>query len=192
MAARQQSDWLTHLWQDVLDVPGVMPKDGATVLVIGEGLPVRFAKANAIAVVRKAWGEKLDDACGFDRAIVLVPGQVFADFHLLFEQLQRVVRPDGQLVLVAARPLPWGVRGTPWHGGYPYRAWQNALRSSGWLVAEWASVGFSSAWWRQWWPEGGAVRVIVAQKRIGGLQAPSRRPEVMMPMKPAGVATFGR
>ncbi len=159
------ADWQRTLWHEITQLDGVTPADGACVLVVGEGLPVVFGPR--VRLVRRRVGEALGEEAGFHRIIILACGGVAADYPLLLQQMWPLLRPDGQLVLVAARPSPWGLRGSVWWRGYPRKHWLRWLRQAHWLVAEDATVGFGSAWMR-WVPCGGAVRVFVAQKRVGG------------------------
>jgi len=155
--------------------------------VVGEGVDVAFPPERAVALSRRTWGEALGDDSGYDRIYVLAPGSVRADFDLLLQQMHRVLKNDGQLVIVAARPSPWGLRGSPWQKGLPARAWRRMLRTTGWLVAECATVGFSANWWRKVWPEAGVIRVIVAQKRIGGVRVLADNPQHHVVLRPVGV-----
>jgi hypothetical protein len=121
---------------------------------------------------------------------MLAHGHVQADFHLALTQLWKLLRADGGLVVVAARPAPFGVRGSVWHHGLPLRVWLRLLRHSGWLVAGHTTVGFSTRVWRWLWPFCGVTRVVLAQKRVGGTKVLARNARGGVELKAAGVATF--
>lgn len=166
------ADWQRRVWDDIVAVDGVSPPAGGSVLLVGEGLPVEFA--DDVLVVKRAWGEALGDEAGFARIVILAGGNVkTVDFGLLLTQMWRLLRPDGLLVLVVARPSPWGVRNSIWWRGLPLRTWRRWLRNANWLVADTFTVGFCAAWARLV-PWGGPVRVVLAQKRVGGLRALAR------------------
>lgn len=147
-------------------VPGVATPGGGCVLLVGSGLHAKFAPG--VVVVKKGWGEALGEDAGFDRVVVLARGGVVADFPLLLEQMARVVRPDGLIVVLAARGAPWGVRGTGWEGGFRLRHWRACVAAAGLLEAVCVTVGFRSAMWARLMPWGGPVRLLVLQKRVGG------------------------
>lgn len=165
-------------------VDGVTPPAHGSVLVIGEGLPVTFD--SNVRVVRRMWGEVLGDEAGFERIVVLAGGNVRADFGLLMGQMWRLLRPDGLLVLVVARPSPWGVRKSVWWRGLPLARWKRWLRGANWLIADVLTVGFCAPWAR-WVPCGGPVRVILAQKRVAGMKILARDVRGEIKAVPAGV-----
>lgn len=159
------ADWQRQVWDDITALDGVLPPEGGSVLVVGGGLPVDFN--DDVRVAWRAWGAPLGDEAGFDRIVVLAGRDADVDFALALTQMWRLLRPDGQLVVVAARPSPFGVRRTVWWRGWPLSAWKRWLRAANWLVADTFTVGFCARWARLM-PWGGPVRVIVAQKRVGG------------------------
>lgn len=178
------ADWQRQVWQDIVAVDGIAPPTQGSgmgsVLVVGEGLPVEFDEN--VLVVRKSWGEALGDEAGFARIVILAGGDVRVDFPLVLTQMWRKLRPDGLLVLVVARPSPWGVRRTTWWRGIRLVYWKRWLRAANWLVADSFTVGFCAAWARLV-PWGGPVRVILAQKRVGGMRIQAKSGQ----MKPAGM-----
>jgi SAM-dependent methyltransferase len=182
------ADWQRRVWEDIVSVDGVVPSGpglaASSILVIGDGLPVDFSQE--FLVVRRGWGEPIGDEAGFARIIVLVGGGVRADFQLLLTQMWRLLRPDGLLVLVVARPSPWGMRNSVWWRGIPLKYWKRWLKKANWLVADTFTVGFCAAWAR-WVPWGGPVRVILAQKRVGGLRILARTPQGVVQVKAAGI-----
>lgn len=161
------ADWQRTLWQDIATLEGVTPQGGAAVLVVGDGLPVAFAPD--VRVVVRAFGEAVGEEAGFHRIIVLARGGVEVDYPLLLKQMWPLLRPDGLMVVAAARPSPWGLRKTAWWRGYPRKYWLRWLKQAHWLIADDVTVGFSSRWVR-WMPFGGPVRVFLAQKRVGGVK----------------------
>ncbi len=178
------ADWQRKVWQDILAVDGIVPplSGSATgsVLVVGDGLPVVFGEG--VLVVHKTWGEALGDETGFARIVVLADGTVKADYPLLLTQMWRKLRPDGLLVVVAARPSPFGMRRTAWWRGFPQFYWKRWLRAANWLVADSFTVGFCARWARCA-PWGGPIRVILAQKRVGGMKIMAKDGQI----KPVGV-----
>lgn len=178
------ADWQRRVWLDIVAVDGVVPPANGSVLVIGEGLPVKFD--DSVRVVRKTWGEALGDEAGFERIVIMAGGNVRADYGVLLGQMWRLLRPDGLLVLVVARPSPWGVRKTIWWRGQPLARWRRWLRGANWLVADTFTVGFCAAWARLV-PWGGPVRVILAQKRVGGMKVLTRDALGAVLAKPVGV-----
>ncbi|PZP39201.1 MAG: hypothetical protein DI585_04890 [Pseudomonas fluorescens] len=133
------------------------------------------------------WGEALADDGGFERIVVLASGDIHVDFKLLLGQMWPRLRPDGLLVIVAARPSPWGVRNTVWWRGYPLRRWKRWLKSTHWLFADDVTVGFSGAWAKLIPVIGGPVRVILAQKRVGGTKILTIDKTGKVVAKPVGV-----
>lgn len=178
------ADWQRRVWEDIVAVEGVVPSAGSCVLVVGDGLPVVFE--DDVRVVRRAWGEAMGDEAGFDRIVILAAGNVRADFVLVLSQMWRLLRPDGLLVLITARQSPWGIRRTIWWRGYPWVRWRRWLRRANWLVAEVFTVGFCAAWAR-WVPWGGPIRVVLAQKRVGGTRVLAHDGRGGMIAKPAGI-----
>lgn len=178
------ADWQRHVWKELLAVEGVVPMAGGRVLVVGEGLPVSFAKD--VLVSRKEWGEPLGDEAGFDRVFLLGHGQAHADFAVALGQLWRLLKPDGVVVCVVARRNPMGIRKSLWWGGYGARTWVRWLRNANWLVADMFTIGYSGAWAR-WMPCGGPIRVILAQKRVGGTRVLAVDARGRVVVKPAGI-----
>ena len=182
------ADWQRRIWDDIVSVDGVAPSGQSLamnkVLVIGDGLPVTFDET--VLLVRRSWGEAIGDEAGFARIVILAGGDVRADFPLLLTQMWRLLKPDGMLVLVTARPSPWGMRNSVWWRGIPLRYWRRWLRVANWLVADCFTVGFCASWAR-WVPWGGPVRVVLAQKRVGGLRVLSRTPKGAVLVKPVGI-----
>lgn len=181
-------NWQHQVWQEITAVPGVLP-EGGSVLVIGGRMACAFP--DGVRVVHKGWGEALGSEAGFDRAMVLAEGNLWVDLPLLLGQLWKVVRADGMLVVIAARAAPWGVRNTAWQHGLRSGVWVRMLRESGWLVAENLTVGFASGIWARLLPWGGAVRLLIAQKRVGGTKLLVRNRKGGIELRPAGLATFG-
>lgn len=182
------ADWQRRVWDEIVAVDGVVPSGPSlavnSVLVIGDGLPVSFEKD--VLVVRRAWGEPVGDEAGFARIVILAGGGVQADFPLLLTQMWRLLRPDGLLVLVVARPSPFGMRNSVWWRGIALRHWRRWLRGANWLVADTFTVGCGGRWLR-WVPWGGPVRVVLAQKRVGGLRILSRNVRGNVEIKPVGI-----
>lgn len=177
------ADWQRRVWDDIVAVDGVLPPEGGSVLVIGDGLPTAFAES--VRVVTRDWREAMGDEAGFDRIVILAGHTMRADVGLLLQQMWRLLRPDGLLVLVTARQSPWGLRNTVWWRGYPAARWRRWLRAANWLVADVFTVGFCAPWAR-WVPVGGPVRVILAQKRVGGTKVLARTPQGIV-AKPVGI-----
>jgi SAM-dependent methyltransferase len=177
------ADWQRQIWDDITAVDGIVPPDGGSVLVIGSGLPVVFE--DGVRVVRRGWGEAFGDEAGFERIVILAGGDLVVDYALVLGQVWRLLRPDGLLVVVAARPSPWGLRRTVWWRGYPLWRWVRWLRAANWLVADRFTAGFGSRW-LGWIPDGGVVRVILAQKRVGGMKILAHTPKGVL-VKPVGM-----
>jgi hypothetical protein len=178
-------NWQDQVWQEINAVPGVIP-EGGTVLLIGGRLECKFP--DTVRVVRRAWGDPLGNESGFDRAVILAEGNLWVDLPLLLTQLWKVVRADGMLVVIAARAAPWGVRNTAWQHGLRNSVWLRLLRESGWLVAENLTVGFASGIWARLLPWGGAVRLIIAQKRVGGTKLLVRNRRGGIELRPVGIS----
>ena len=177
------ADWQRQVWNDICAVDGVEPPAGSGVLVVGGGLPVDFA--DDVRVVWRAWGAAVGDEAGFERIVILAGRDADADFSVLLAQMWRLLRPDGLLVLVVARPSPFGVRRSVWWRGWQLATWRRWLRAANWLVADTFTAGFCARWAR-YMPWGGPVRVILAQKRVGGTKIlASERGRVVA--KPAGI-----
>jgi hypothetical protein len=177
------ADWQRTLWKDIAALDDVVPHAGAYVLVVGNGLPVVFE--GDVRVRERDFGEAMGEDAGFHRIIILARGGVVVDYPLLLKQMWPLLRPDGFLVLVTARPNPWGLRGSVWWHGFARRHWLRWLKEARWLVADDETVGFSSRW-VSWMPCGGPVRVFLAQKRVGGAKLLAREGDVVK-AKPVGV-----
>jgi hypothetical protein len=78
------------------------------------------------------------------------------------------------------------MRNSVWWRGIPLKYWKRWLKQANWLVADTFTVGFSAAWAR-WAPWGGPVRIILAQKRVGGLRILARTPQGAVQVKAAGI-----
>lgn len=159
------ADWQRRVWQDIVAVDGVMPAAGGRILIVGEGLPVLLT--DDVLYVERRWGEAVSEDIRYDRIILLAHGYVEIDFAVALEQMWRLLRPDGLLVVVAARPSPWGLRRTVWWRGRTMVTWRRWLRAANWLIADELTVGFCAVWAR-YVPWGGPLRLILAQKRVGG------------------------
>lgn len=181
------ADWQRALWQDITALDDVLPHGTAQVLVIGNGLCVTFAPD--VLVVKRDFGEALGEGAGYHRIVVLARGGVNVDYPLLLKQMWPLLRPDGFLVLVTARPNPWGLRGSVWWRGFARRHWLRWLKEARWLIADDETVGFGSRWVR-WMPCGGVVRVFLAQKRVGGVKLLAREGEGVV-VRPGGVPVGG-
>lgn len=184
VTVRAMADWQRTLWNDIAALDDVVPQAGAHVLVVGNGLPVDFG--SGVRVVARDFGAALGDEAGFHRIVILARGGVEVDYPLLLKQMWPLLRPDGFLVLVTARPSPWGLRGSVWWRGYARKWWLRWLKQAQWLIADDETVGFSSRWVR-WVPCGGPVRVFLAQKRVGGTKILTTTEHGKVVGKPVGV-----
>lgn len=178
------ADWQRTLWKDIAALDDVLPQPPAQVLVVGNGLPVDFGAG--VVLAERDFGEALGEGAGYHRIVVLARGGVTVDYPLLLKQMWPLLRPDGFLVLVTARPSPWGLRGSVWWRGFARRHWLRWLKEARWLVADDETVGFSSRWVR-WMPCGGPVRVFLAQKRVGGTKLLTATESGKVVAKPVGV-----
>jgi hypothetical protein len=158
---------LNAIATELLALPGVVPPAGGCVLVVGKGLNLTFPPD--VLIVERNWGEGVGELKHFDRVVILA-GRNCPNEEEAVRQAQRLVRNDGMLVVVAARPAFWGVRGTVWWRGHGRRAWRALLKRHLWVVADEATIGFAGTFWKRLFPFAGAVWVVLAQKRVGGLR----------------------
>ncbi|MBL8376594.1 MAG: class I SAM-dependent methyltransferase [Burkholderiales bacterium] len=136
--------------------------------------------------------------------LVLLPHllEESGDPHQTLREAERVLRPDGVLVVTGFNPLSlWGARrlagrseAPPWNAefvgvlrlkdwlkllnfevrGGRYGCYRPPFDSERWLTR----FGFLEKAGSRWWPVAGAAYVLVARKRVAGMRVitPSRRP----------------
>lgn len=160
--------WQDGLWRAALAVDGVVPSHGGLLLAVGEPALMGVFPPHVL-VERLAWGAALTSDPGYDRIFLLAAGSAARlDCSLFLAQARALLRSDGKLVIVAARPWPWGARDTAWQGGFSCRRWLRLLAAAGWVVEASPTVGFHDPHIRRWLPQGGLARVLVARPRPTG------------------------
>lgn len=186
MLAAMES-WEKTLWREALAVEGVLPARGGLLLAVGEpALMGDFPKG--VLVEKLAWGAALTTNPGYDRIVLVAAGEgACVDCGLFLRQARDLLRADGRLVIVAARPWPWGERDSPWQGGLSTRRWLRLLRAGGWLVEARPTVGFTSDRLREMLPQAGLARVLVAKPRgRGGSRVRAEVPALAKPLMEPG------
>lgn len=157
----------TVLGNELLARPGVVPAPGGCVLVVGHGAKLAFP--HDVLVVTRMWGEAVGELKHFDRVIVLA-GRDCPNPTEVVAQALKLVRPDGLLVILAARPFCWGVRKTVWWNGVTLKRWLNFVQAHAWVVVDTCTIGFNHAVWRRLFPWAGVANVLIAQRRVGGIR----------------------
>lgn len=189
---KQAYDWklrlARELWRDVRDVPGLAwtGHGQPVVLAVGdEGLALKLWPEGALEQVGIGGAMKLE--VKFDRVVVCGALEAAPDGALLLEQVSRVVRPDGKVLLVVAnRMSPWvWWPHSPWGDGRPYSKDQleAAVKAAGMKVelcrygvlvppSRWATIWRLRGLWRTLaaalFPAFGGVIVLVACREVGG------------------------